>query len=329
MPVRPHLAQNLLFTLLALPCLAQGKLEVTPRTIDLGTLDATKGTTPFNITLRNGGDGELNLGWVEASCSCVAGDPDAGILAPGASTTLRATFNPTGFSGTYNGQLDIHADGLAPLVSITLQAQIRPDVEPAAPPATYAFPAVHHGQDRLYAPETVFKTRSEVRIDPALVTIRAESPYLGAKATFKEGVLLVTPYLESSHLPTAGAGSSSITVIFRGAALTTYKLPIEWHRANPVQVTPLPRGAYRIVFEDCPVRVKAVKAPFGTRFTTDRSRDGHTITISPVLRQTNTKRALRILKPGESLLLITNHPTRPQISIACEDKERPQSPMIK
>lgn len=313
-----HFQRHLFPLLLPTVCLAlraQGKLVVEPSRLELGQVDADKGPVHFTLTLRNAGDSDLYLSWVDASCSCLTGDPEKGILPPGASTRLQGSFNPMGFSGNYQGELSVHAEGLRPMVTIPIAATIRPDAVPVQI-TPFSPQEIHRGQGRTYGAETDFHTRSGSPLDPSLVVVQPSNDFLGARVTFHGNHLAVAPYLEPALLPEEAAGAARITVTFRAAGLTSYVIPVQWHRADPVQVAILPDdGGFRITYEDRPIQVRRLQHPTSLHFRVHRSKDGHTVTVVPVRRHPKTGRLLPAMLPGETVTLITNHPTHPEVTL--------------
>jgi hypothetical protein len=76
----------------------EARLLVSPREVDFGRVLQHR-FVRREVTLLNGGAGELHLEGVETSCDCAVGEASARVLPPGGRSTLRvqlATRNEVG-----------------------------------------------------------------------------------------------------------------------------------------------------------------------------------------------------------------------------------------
>lgn len=76
----------------------QPKLTIVAPTFDFGTV-AEGEVVETSFSIRNDGDAPLEIKRVQPACGCTGAVLDATTLPPGAASTLRVTFNTTGFAG--------------------------------------------------------------------------------------------------------------------------------------------------------------------------------------------------------------------------------------
>lgn len=89
---------------------AQPKLKVVPGlNIDFGKIEQGKVATK-HLMLKNTGNQSLTLGKIDVSCGCTGTVLSKKDLKPGDTTSLRITFNSTGFLGPVHKSLTINSN---------------------------------------------------------------------------------------------------------------------------------------------------------------------------------------------------------------------------
>jgi len=137
---------------------AQPRLKVIEGlNIDFGKIDRGKLATK-QLTLKNIGNQNLNLGKIEVSCGCTGTVISKLELKPGDTTSLLITFNSAGFIGSVQKSLTIHSNSAdTPQTVVDLFATVIVDLSFS--------PAWFH-----------FKDAEAGRASTAIVTLKNESP---------------------------------------------------------------------------------------------------------------------------------------------------------
>lgn len=138
--------------------LAQPKLTVNSEKIDLGVLynGAVKGA---DIKLTNTGSDTLTIMSVQSTCGCTTVKHPKSALAPGESDIIKVEFNSTGFYGPATRHVNITSnDPNRPYVTVTLNAEVRNDLEPVTKSSLIWIGTVPIGKSA--SQELIFKNRS-------------------------------------------------------------------------------------------------------------------------------------------------------------------------
>ena len=100
------------------------RIRVEPESFDFGRVLQDK-TLRKAFTIRNFGDADLAIEDVSSSCDCTAAQPEANLVAPGGSTSLRIELRTRRSSGRLERQVVVRSnDANTPLLSITLSATV-------------------------------------------------------------------------------------------------------------------------------------------------------------------------------------------------------------
>lgn len=300
-----HHIPLLLAPLFSAALLGQAHLQVAKTTLDLGQIDAAGAPIPFSFELKNTGDEELRLQWLDIGHSAILADIDKGLLQPGESTKVRGSLDPRHLVGAFTAKIDLHAEDIqSPITQLDLKAQITPDIIPVgACEATVSNLALK--QIRTL-PEFIFKARSGDAIDPnGTKVLTSANSALACKVSFSfdKNALSIVPTLQESKLPSTPQGTEQITVQID---TIEYPIIIHWIRETPLLLSPRGDGSFFVTAPDNrPFKIqKVVTTP---KLQTKVSRDGNGFVITTI----SSKR-----KPvsATGITVTTNHPFKKSIS---------------
>ncbi len=118
---------------------AMPKVEITPATVNLGTIDeGVKANATF--TIKNAGDADLIIYDVRPTCGCTIANLSSKIIAPGKTATVQAIYNSRNASGQIRKFINVQTNDVKTgNVSLILSANVK------------AKPAPGHRPLRLYA----------------------------------------------------------------------------------------------------------------------------------------------------------------------------------
>lgn len=102
------------------------KLSFTSKSHNFGSISQSdKVTTEFEFT--NTGKSELNIRATKANCGCTVSSPDKERLAPGESSKISVTFNPSGRRGKQQKTVTVFSnDPSGPTQQVTITAVVNP-----------------------------------------------------------------------------------------------------------------------------------------------------------------------------------------------------------
>ena len=110
----------------ALSAAAQARLVFEPDTWDFGTIRESDGRVSHTFTGVNRGDKPLVILDVVTSCGCTAPEFSRRPVAPGGTTQITVTYDPTNRPGTFTKELWIYSDERKKVASITVQGNVTP-----------------------------------------------------------------------------------------------------------------------------------------------------------------------------------------------------------
>ncbi len=95
-------------------------ITVEPQSLDLGTMEQHQ-TRRGEITIRNDGGADLEIGDITPSCGCTVAQLDTKVLKPGASTKLAVTFDSKDYQGAQQKSITIRCnDPATPTVEVPI-----------------------------------------------------------------------------------------------------------------------------------------------------------------------------------------------------------------
>ncbi|MDD4383570.1 MAG: DUF1573 domain-containing protein [Bacteroidales bacterium] len=127
-----------LFLFMALSVIGQQagpQIQVDKNTHNFGMIKEEAGPVSYNFEIRNTGNSPLIISNVSSSCGCTASDWPKEPLAPGANTTIKATYNPKGRPGTFNQSITVYTNAAPTGTVLTLRGQVEP--KPKTPDEIY------------------------------------------------------------------------------------------------------------------------------------------------------------------------------------------------
>ncbi len=134
---------------------AEGKIEVTPQTVDFGYVNPSDTTDHVEfISIKNIGDGDLNVSGVTMASTCDAAyslvtNPPAGVLPPGGETLAEVRFAPTDEGAAYC-QMSVASDSReAPDVPVTFTGNAGSAPDNSPPTAAIRSPSNGYKYDAI------------------------------------------------------------------------------------------------------------------------------------------------------------------------------------
>ena len=111
---------------------AQPKVEITPATVDLGTVDeGVKSKATF--TIKNVGNADLIIYDVRPTCGCTIANLSSKIIAPGKTATLQAFYNSQNAGGLIRKYInvttnDVKTGNISLILTANVKAKPAPDI---------------------------------------------------------------------------------------------------------------------------------------------------------------------------------------------------------
>jgi hypothetical protein len=104
--------------------LAAPQAAVDQPTFDFGTVAQGK-KVDHSFTIKNSGDAPLTIGQVSTSCGCTVAEVSSRTVPPGKSSTIKASFNSTNFSGKISKTIYVHTnDPKTPVYNLTIKGNL-------------------------------------------------------------------------------------------------------------------------------------------------------------------------------------------------------------
>jgi hypothetical protein len=202
---------------------AQPRLEVTGgSTFDLGRI-LRGDSSAHTLTLRNAGNADLEITSVQASCGCTGTLLSARVLAPGASGSVRISFNSSNFSGPIHKSVTIVSnDAAAPRTVVEFTATVIDEM--VLEPPQFWFGNATVGQ----------RVRTVVRIrnggDAPLALRSPQSTLAGLVVRLPSTAIApgATDSLVAEFLPTEATGflSSQVALTTSNPRHATVRIPV-------------------------------------------------------------------------------------------------------
>ena len=127
---------TLLLLLATSSALAGPTITFSTKTHDFGTINEEVGTASYDFVFYNKGDAPLIILKAIASCGCTTPLFTKEPIAPGASSTIKVTYNTTGRPNTFHKTITVYTnDSDAPNVVLIIQGFVTPKGE--SPETTY------------------------------------------------------------------------------------------------------------------------------------------------------------------------------------------------
>jgi hypothetical protein len=100
------------------------KLQITGPTVDFGRIKQNQSFVK-EVKITNQGKSSLHLKAIQSNCACVIAESPDKVLKPGASTTIKISFDPQDRKGTQQKAVTIYSsDPINPVQRITLAAYV-------------------------------------------------------------------------------------------------------------------------------------------------------------------------------------------------------------
>lgn len=277
-----RVASGILSFALITNCLgyALAELKAPAPNIDLGVIDIGKGPVSLQWTIINDDSNALRLVRIDTNYPSIRTVLDAGILAPGASTNVLATFDPQNAVGRMHGTLKVIAE-YGPIVNLTFQGEVKTDIEPRTALET-VITNIGSRMTTVAGKPIVFMKKSGAAFVPTDISISGE-PFIGAHITANNDCLEIIPYVYEPTLPAQQSGHTILKVHFKyDIGTLTYDIPISWQRADPLRIAKTAPGTYTISYTDnCKFAVRSLAVAPGLVYTTRFSDDGLTLWLEP------------------------------------------------
>jgi len=232
---------------LALLLTSVGPVAAAPRAVILGTTHIAAGAVEpgdlqhHSFVLRNDGDSPLAIEALEPTCYCTSAKADQWEIAPGASTTIRVTIDPSDFVGMVTKGVEILTnDPKTPKQLVDVDLDIRPGIA-VIPPELDAGAVPPAGSKRLQvdlkaARTRPFKVKSAIAELP-FVSVEPEPLELEERA----GTRLVVKVLPGAP---PGPFAGKIVVETDDASRPRIEIPVRGVGAGGVAIHPA-----RILFD--------------------------------------------------------------------------------
>ena len=231
----------------ALGITASSTALAAPRAVIVGPTHLAAGAVEpgdlqqYKFTLRNDGDTPLSIEALEPTCYCTTAKADAWEIAPGATTTIHVTVDPSDFVGMVTKGVEILTnDPKTPKQLVDVDLDIRPGIA-VVPPEIDLGNVPAAGSKRFQVDLKAARTRPfKVR------TAAAAAPYVSVETEPLELEERAGTRLVVKALPGAPPGPfvTKITVETDDAARPRIEIPVRGVGAGGVAVDPA-----RIVFE--------------------------------------------------------------------------------
>ncbi len=225
---------------LAVPCICLAQAPARPRLVvdavdhDFGTIP-TSAVASHRFRLANGGGAPLTIQRVTHACGCTSTVLGKLVLAPGESTELEVSFNPSGLSGMIRKTVQVLSDDPGnPVQTLTFEAALEGDVKASTPDVF--FQALGPRERRKASVKLSSSSGQPVHVTAVDMS---DAPWLGV-ATREEGRdLWVDLELGASSLPASkpsGTDTLALHVLDPGASVV--QLSVHWDRRALVSAVP-------------------------------------------------------------------------------------------
>lgn len=190
MTARRHIAL-LLLTLAVAVGYAQGEVHWLETEHDFGVIHEEDGKVLCSMRMVNTGDSALFITHVRTSCGCTASDYDKDPIAPGDTTTIRITYDPTARPGEFVKNVFVYTNGNPRRSNLEIRGKVI-----AQPTTLSEFYPVAVGALRM--------TNASIPLGE-LTRDRKRSSYLTVLNSSNTDTLLVSVLGSKSHIKAAAA----------------------------------------------------------------------------------------------------------------------------
>ena len=266
-------------TLLGCLSYARAELKVATPNVDFGIINISKGLVALSWTITNDDKNSLRIMRIDTSYPCTQTSLETGVLAPGASTRVFATFNPNNAVGPINGAIKVIAEH-GPVVNLSFTGEVEINIETGTLKTTMS--DIGNETTVTASKALTFVAKSDMPFASADISITGE-PYIGAHITVDNNKLELIPYIHVPSLPNRQSGHTILKIHFQYAiGQLTYDIPIIWERKDPLHITKLAPNTYAISYDDkYKFEVRSLTVSPGLSYTTQFSNDGLTLLLQP------------------------------------------------
>lgn len=287
-------AVNVFLSCTLIGCLGyvRAELKSPAPNIDFGIVEASKNLIPLSWTIINDDDKTLRLVCIETTCPNIKTSLEAGVLAPGGSTKVFATFDSRLAVGPINGTLVVIAEH-GSVASLTFHGEVKSDIEPKTELKTI-ISDIGSDHTTVTGKTLVFTTKSGVPFVSYGISISSES-FIGAHIAVDNDRVEIIPYIYVPSLPKARYGHTILKVHFKYAiGELIYSVPIIWERKDPLHIIKMSSDTYAVSYDDgCRFKLQRLDVALGTVYKTWWSKDGLTLLIR--LKETRVVKATKAL----------------------------------
>lgn len=224
MMMRRYIA-TLLVACTMLMCFGQGEVHWLEMEHDFGTIHEEDGKVSCSMRLVNTGDSALLITHVRTSCGCTASDYDKSPIAPGDTSSIRITYDPTARPGEFVKNVFVYTDGNPRRSSLEIRGKViaQPTTLSEFYPVTVgalrmtnaSIPLGELTRDRKRSSYLTVLNSSTT--DTLLVSVLGSKPHIKAAATpdtLPPGAVgAVTVFFDSSKAPLWGLNTDTLTVM--------------------------------------------------------------------------------------------------------------------
>ena len=93
---------------------------------DFGDIKESNGAVSHIFTLLNNGESPLSITNVVASCGCTQPVYSKEPIAPGKTTEIKATFDPSGQRGPFTKTINVYGNGMSGNYTLIIKGDIKP-----------------------------------------------------------------------------------------------------------------------------------------------------------------------------------------------------------
>jgi len=227
----------LLFVLAPVVCLAQAAPHISFDAIhfDFGKISAdAKVSHRFKVT--NTGQAPLNITRLNPSCGCTSTVLGKWTLAPGESTEIEVTFNPSGFRGLSRKSIQVVSDDPAsPTATLTFEADVVREIMPSTD--SVFFQDLVRTVPRKASVKLTSGTDRPVKLTEAKAP---GAPYLATALRQDGHDAWVDITLDGRKIPAGRqVGADAIIVRTANPKVPTVTLTVQWEMRASVTADPL------------------------------------------------------------------------------------------
>jgi len=200
---------------------------------DFGKISAdAKVTHRFKVT--NKGNAYLNITRLNPSCGCTSTVLGKWSLAPGESTEVEATFNPTGFRGVSRKSITVISDDpVNPTQTLTFEADVVREIMPST--ESVFFQDVVRTAPRKAAIRLESGSGQPVRV----TGVTSDAPWLGLSSRQDGNHAWIDIVFNGRKVPASRQdGVDHITVKTANAKVPTLQLSVQWEMRSSVMAEP-------------------------------------------------------------------------------------------